>query len=613
MSIIRIKRTDTSTTPTGLTFGEMAYVQGIKSLYMGQTAGDPALRIGAEVDTSASLGTSNNKIPTQGAVKAYVDSAVGGGAVATVNGLTGAVVIASGTAIAVTTAGQNITVTNTGVQSFNGSTGAVTGVSSAVAGTGIAVSSSTGAVTFTNTGVQSLAGTANQITVSGSTGAVTLSLPSTVTVPGALNVTTDLTVTGSLIVNGTTTTVNSNTMTVDDPLIIIGTSGGVPIAASDGNKDRGIVFNYYDTAGRTGFFGFDASTKEFVFQTSSTVSGEVVTGVSYGNVRVGSSVFLAENIGIGNATDTITKSGNITGQTFTLPDYSDLGGTIVASATYPNANNYILRSNTSLGTGAKPVWIDPSAAGFTAFTSTNVTTSSDTSDAETFIAFVPLASATNQGIRYNSGLTYNAVTNSVKATTFVGALSGNATTATTATNATNVATTVDTTDVQAFLAFVPLASDTNQGVRYNSGLTYNAVSNSLTATTFVGALSGNSSTATILQTARNIGITGDINGTATSFNGSADINISAQIAAGTIIDADINAAAGIVDTKLATISTANKVSLTAIDLDGATETTTIIGSDILFVDDGANGTNRKVTVNNLFGANSTATVDGGSY
>ena len=611
MSIIRIKRTDTSTTPTGLTFGEMAYVQGIKSLYMGQTAGDPALRIGAEVDTSTSLGTSNNKIPTQGAVKAYVDSAVGGGAVGTVNGLTGAVVIAPGTAIGISTAGQNITVTNTGVQSFNGSTGAVTGVSSAVAGTGIAVSSSTGAVTFTNTGVQSLAGTSNQITVSGSTGAVTLSLPSTVTVPGALNVTTDLTVTGSLIVNGTTTTVNSNTMTVDDPLIIIGTSGGLPIAASDGDKDRGIVFNYYDAAGRTGFFGFDASTKEFVFQTRSTVSGEVVTGVSYGNVRVGSSVLLVDNPT--GAIDTISRSGSAGNQTFGLPDYTDLGGTIVASATYPTANNYILRSNTSLGSPAKPVWIDPSATGFTAFTSTNVTTASDTSDAETFIAFVPLASATNQGIKYNSGLTYNAVTNSVKATTFVGALSGNATTATTATNATNVATTVDTTDVQAFLAFVPLASDTNQGVRYNSGLTYNAVSNSLTATTFVGALSGNSSTATILQTARNIGITGDINGTATSFNGSADINISAQIAAGTIIDADINAAAGIVDTKLATIATANKVSLTAIDLDGATETTTIIGSDILFVDDGANGTNRKVTVNNLFGANSTATVDGGSY
>ena len=533
MATIRVKRSTLSSAPTGLTFGEPAFVDGINSFYVTKNDGT-SLRVGAEVDSSTSLGTSNNKIPTQGAVKSYIDSQVAGGAVSTVNGLTGAVVIASGTAIAVTTAGQNITVTNTGVQSFNGSTGAVTGVSSAVAGTGIAVSSSTGAVTFTNTGVQSLAGTANQITVSGSTGAVTLSLPSTVTVPGALNVTTDLTVTGSLIVNGTTTTVNSNTMTVDDPLIIIGTSGGVPIAASDGNKDRGIVFNYYDTAGRTGFFGFDASTKEFVFQTSSTVSGEVVTGVSYGNVRVGSSVFLVENIGVGNATDTITKSGSVSNQTFFLPGYADLGGTIVASGSYPSdKNNYILKSNTSIGSGAKPTWIDPSAAGFTAFTSTNVTTASDTSDAETFIAFVPLASATNQGIKYNAGLTYNAVTNSVKATTFVGALSGNATTATTATNATNVATTVDTTDVQAFLAFVPLASDTNQGVRYNSGLTYNAVSNSLTATTFVGAFSGNATTASTLQTSRSIGLTGDISGSA-SFNGSADINITATIAANSV-------------------------------------------------------------------------------
>jgi len=530
MATIRVKRSTLSSAPTGLTFGEPAFVDGINSFYVTKNDGT-SLRVGAEVDSSTSLGTSNNKIPTQGAVKSYIDSQVAGGAVSTVNGLTGAVVIASGTAIAVTTAGQNITVTNTGVQSFNGSTGAVTGVSSAVAGTGIAVSGSTGAVTFTNTGVQSLAGTANQITVSGSTGAVTLSLPSTVTVPGALNVTTDLTVTGSLIVNGTTTTVNSNTMTVDDPLIIIGTSGGVPIAASDGNKDRGIVFNYYDTAGQTGFFGFDASTKEFVFQTRSTVSGEVVTGVSYGNIRAGSITLTSSSIG---TNDTISASTSVSGQSFTLPDYADLGGTIVASGSYPSdKNNYILKSNTFIGAGAKPTWIDPSAAGFTAFTSTNVTTASDTSDAETFIAFVPLASATNQGIKYNAGLTYNAVTNSVKATTFVGALSGNATTATTATNATNVATTVDTTDVQAFLAFVPLASDTNQGVRYNSGLTYNAVSNSLTATTFVGAFSGNATTASTLQTSRSIGLTGDISGSA-SFNGSADINITATIAANSV-------------------------------------------------------------------------------
>ena len=44
------------------------------------------------------------------------------------------------------------------VNSFNGSTGAVQGVSAAVAGTGISVSGATGSVTITNTGVQSFNG-----------------------------------------------------------------------------------------------------------------------------------------------------------------------------------------------------------------------------------------------------------------------------------------------------------------------------------------------------------------------------------------------------------------------------------------------------------------------
>lgn len=52
-----------------------------------------------------------------------------------------------------------------------------TGVTSNIAGSGISVDQATGAVTITNTGVTSLAGTANQISVSGATGAVTLSLP----------------------------------------------------------------------------------------------------------------------------------------------------------------------------------------------------------------------------------------------------------------------------------------------------------------------------------------------------------------------------------------------------------------------------------------------------
>ena len=53
------------------------------------------------------------------------------------------------------------------------------GVTSVVAGTGVSVNRGTGAVTVTNSGVTSITGTANQITASASTGAVTLSIPTT--------------------------------------------------------------------------------------------------------------------------------------------------------------------------------------------------------------------------------------------------------------------------------------------------------------------------------------------------------------------------------------------------------------------------------------------------
>ena len=53
------------------------------------------------------------------------------------------------------------------------------------------------------------------------------------------------------------------------------------------------------------------------------------------------------------------------------------------------------------------------------------------------------------------------------------------------------------------------------------------------ATTFFGALSGNASTATTLQSSRTIELTGDVTGSA-SFNGSADASITATIAANSV-------------------------------------------------------------------------------
>lgn len=70
------------------------------------------------------------------------------------------------------------------------------------------------------------------------------------------------------------------------------------------------------------------------------------------------------------------------------------------------------------------------------------------------------------------------------------------------------------------------------------------------ATTFHGALSGNASTASKLQTAYTIALDGDLSGSV-SFDGSSNVSITATINANTITDADIASNAAIAITKLA--------------------------------------------------------------
>lgn len=73
-----------------------------------------------------------------------------------------------------------------------------------------------------------------------------------------------------------------------------------------------------------------------------------------------------------------------------------------------------------------------------------------------------------------------------------------------------------------------------------------------------------------------------------------------NLPAGTIDNVDISASAAIEDTKLATISTANKVAASAIDIDGATDIgAALTDADLILVDDGGAGTNRKATATRI--------------
>jgi hypothetical protein len=65
-----------------------------------------------------------------------------------------------------------------------------------------------------------------------------------------------------------------------------------------------------------------------------------------------------------------------------------------------------------------------------------------------------------------------------------------------------------------------------------------------------GSATGNAATATALQTARNFQLTGDVEASAVSFDGTGAVNLVTSIGTGTIVNADINASAAIDKTKI---------------------------------------------------------------
>jgi len=134
---------------------------------------------------------------------------------------------------------------------------------------------------------------------------------------------------GDLQVDGTTTTVNSVTTTIQDPII---TLGGEDTLTLDDNLDRGIEFRYYDSQERFGFFGWDEDyadsniwngTGGYRFLYNATNTSEVYSGTDAaliaGNLRLttntGSSstttgtlvvtggVGISENVYIGGTVD----------------------------------------------------------------------------------------------------------------------------------------------------------------------------------------------------------------------------------------------------------------------------------------------------------------------
>jgi hypothetical protein len=309
-----------------------------------------------------------------------------------------------------------------------------------------------------------------------------------------------------------------------------------------------------------------------------------------------------------------------------------IGGTTPAAGTFTT-----LTANTSLALA--------SGATVTSILDEN-TMSSDSATAlatqqsikayvDTEIAAVPIGdiTAVTAGTGLSGGGTTGAVTLNIDTATTV-----DLSTAQILTNKTLTAPVISTISNTGTLT-LPTSTDTLVGkattdILTNKTLTSPVLNGTLSGTAFLDedTMSSNSATAVASQqsikayvdsqvaTANELSELTDVNittpadgallfydtGTSTWIDNvvSGDITIAdtgiAAIGSGVIINDDINASAAIADTKLATISTANKVSLSALDIDGATDIgAALTGTDLIAVDDGAGGTNRKSAVSRI--------------
>ncbi len=133
-----------------------------------------------------------------------------------------------------------------------------------------------------------------------------------------------------------------------------------------------------------------------------------------------------------------------------------------------------------VGTGAS---LATSGSGTIAATSSAAVVVADASgDTTTFPLLAGSATGTLAPLT-DAGLTYNATTNALTATTFIGALTGNADTAT---SASSVSTANEATDTTCFPLFVTASGTQTLQPKNNASLTYNSNTGALGATTFNG-------------------------------------------------------------------------------------------------------------------------------
>ena len=357
--------------------------------------------------------------------------------------------------------------------------------------------------------VATIAGTTNEIEVSGSgseTAAVTIGLPDNVTIAN------------NLTVNGTTTTVNSDTLAVKDPLIKLATDNSGADSVDIG------FYGLYDTSGSQDLYAglFRDANDSGKFKLFKNLQAEPTSTVN--------------TSGTGYAGGTLVASleGNVTGQVSTLSNHTTANLTENTNLYFTNA-----RARSAI-----------SASGDISYnSSTGVISFSQAASAVTSVnSLTGTVVLTTANIAENTNLYYTDARVALKIDSyidkaFVDNLSVVAASATGNAGSATVLQTARTIAGVSFNGSANIALNTSNitedsGYLYYTSARANSAIDARVNKAFVDNLnvvaasaSGNAATATALATARTIGMTGDVVWTSASFNGSGNVTGAATIQA----------------------------------------------------------------------------------
>jgi uncharacterized membrane protein len=170
----------------------------------------------------------------------------------------------------------------------------------------------------------------------------------------------------NLTVNGTSTTVNTSSLNVEDIILELG--GNTTLLLNDGT-DRGIKFNYFEGSSKIGFFGYKNNSGNFVFLKDASYSNFIVSGnlgniqannflgnastvtngvYTVGNQSISGTKSFTSNVGVGtdNPIKELDVSGNIN---FTGNLYKN-NQLYVSSQWLDSSNNIYFNDNVGIGT-----------------------------------------------------------------------------------------------------------------------------------------------------------------------------------------------------------------------------------------------------------------------